>query len=92
MDISNTDDRSAPATEDISITVTTDTDGEFAAELSAESCSGAPAVTARVRLLELDGSLWCVSAIFPDGEDCAALQQTYDSITVRTADMVIEGA
>lgn len=82
----------APATEDISITVSTDTDGEFAAALSAESYGGAPAITARVRLLELDGSLWCVSAIFPDGEDCAALQQTYDSIIVRTADMVIEGA
>ena len=51
-----------------------------------EDFIGAPKAAARVRLLQLDGALWCLSAIYPDGEDCTALQQTFDSITVRAED------
>ena len=81
----------APPTEDISVTVLNDEDGFYAAELQAPEYGGAGAVTAQVRLYELSGTLWCVSAVYPDGEDCTALRQTFDSITVRTADMEIKG-
>lgn len=81
----------APPTEDISVTVLNDEDGFYAAELQAPEYGGASAVTAQVRLYELSGTLWCVSAVYPDGEDCTALRQTFDSITVRTADMEIKG-
>ena len=76
----------APATEDISLTVLENTDEVYDAQLSAPAYNGAPKAAARVRLLQLDGALWCLSAIYPDGEDCTALQQTFDSITVRAED------
>ena len=76
----------APATEDILLTVSENTDEVYDAQLSAPAYNGAPKATARVRLLQLDGALWCLSAIYPDGEDCTALQQTFDSITVRAED------
>ena len=74
----------APATEDITVTVLENSDDIYDAQLLAPAYNGAPEVTARVRLLQLNGALWCLSAIYPDGEDCAALQQTFDSISVRT--------
>ena len=76
----------APATEDILLTVSENTDEVYDAQLSAPAYNGAPKAAARVRLLQLDGALWCLSAIYPDGEDCTALQQTFDSITVRAED------
>ena len=77
---------SAPATKDIAVTVLENSGGVYDAQLLAPAYDGAPEVTARVRLVQLDGALWCLSAIYPDGEDCAALQQTFDSISVRTED------
>ena len=74
----------APATEDVTVTVLENSDDIYDAQLLAPAYNGAPEVTARVRLLQLNGALWCLSAIYPDGEDCAALQQTFDSISVRT--------
>lgn len=74
----------APATEDFTVTVLENSDNVYDAQLLAPAYNGAPEVTARVRLVQLDGALWCLSAIYPDGEDCAALQQTFDSISVRT--------
>ena len=76
----------APATEDILLTVSENTDEVYDAQLSAPAYNGAPKAAARVRLLQLDGALWCLSAICPDGEDCTALQQAFDSITVRAED------
>ena len=76
----------APATEDILLTVSENTDEVYDAQLSAPAYNGAPKAAARVRLLQLDGALWWLSAIYPDGEDCTALQQTFDSITVRAED------
>lgn len=73
----------APATEDFTVTVLENSDAVYDAQLLAPAYNGAPEVTARVRLLQLDGALWCLSAIYPGGEDCAALQQTFDSIAVR---------
>lgn len=73
----------APATEDFTVTVLENSDAVYDAQLLAPAYNGAPGVTARVRLLQLDGALWCLSAIYPGGEDCAALQQTFDSIAVR---------
>lgn len=73
----------APATEDFTVTVLENSDAVYDAQLLAPAYNGAPEVTARVRLLQLDGALWCFSAIYPSGEDCAALQQTFDSIAVR---------
>ena len=75
----------APATEDFTVTVLENSDAVYDAQLLAPAYNGAPEVTARVRLLQLDGALWCLSAIYP-GEDCAALQQTFDSIAVRAED------
>lgn len=72
----------APATQDITLTVTQDTLECFEAQLQAQPYGGAPAVEAQVRLLELDGAVWCVSAIYPDGEDCTAQRQTFASVTV----------
>lgn len=77
----------APATDDITVTVTEDTDNCYAAELEAPEYGDASAAAASVRLIELGGALWCVSAIYPEGDDCSAVRQTFDSITVRTADM-----
>ena len=74
----------APATEDVTVTVLENSDDIYDAQLLAPAYNGAPEVTARVRLLQLNGALWCLSAIYPDGEDCAALQQTFDSISIRT--------
>ena len=76
----------APATEDFTVTVLENSDAVYDAQLLAPAYNGAPEVTARVRLLQLDGALWCLSAIYPGGEDCAALQQTFDSIAVRAED------
>lgn len=76
----------APATEDFTVTVLENSNDVYDAQLLAPAYNGAPEVTARVRLVQLDGALWCLSAIYPDGEDCAALQQTFDSIAVRTED------
>ncbi len=76
----------APATEDFTVTVLENSDAVYDVQLLAPAYNGAPEVTARVRLLQLDGALWCLSAIYPGGEDCAALQQTFDSITVRAED------
>ena len=73
----------APATKDFTVTVLENSDAVYDAQLLAPAYNGAPEVTARVRLLQLDGALWCLSAIYPGGEDCAALQQTFDSIAVR---------
>ena len=77
---------SAPTTEDIAVTVLENSGDVYDAQLLAPAYNGAPEVNARVRLVQLDGALWCLSAIYPDGEDCAALQQTFDSISVRTED------
>lgn len=76
----------APATEDISVTVLENSDDVYGAQLLAPAYNGAPQITARVRLMQLDGALWCLGAIYPDGEDCTALQQTFDSIAVRAED------
>ena len=76
----------APATEDFIVTVVENSDDIYDVQLQAPAYNGAPEVNARVRLLQLDGALWCLSAIYPDGEDCTALQQTFDSITVRAED------
>ena len=76
----------APATEDFTVTVLENSDAVYDAQLLAPAYNGAPEVTARVRLLQLDGALWCLSAIYPGGEDCAALQQTFDSTAVRAED------
>ena len=76
----------APATEDFTVTVLENSDAVYDAQLLAPAYNGAPEVTAHVRLLQLDGALWCLSAIYPGGEDCAALQQTFDSIAVRAED------
>ncbi len=76
----------APATEDFTVTVLENSDDIYDVQLLAPAYNGAPEVTARVRLLQLDGALWCLSAIYPGGEDCAALQQTFDSIAVRAED------
>lgn len=76
----------APATEDFTVTVLENSDAVYDAQLLAPAYNGAPEVTARVRLLQLDGALWCLSAIYPGGEDCATLQQTFDSIAVRAED------
>ena len=76
----------APATEDVAVTVLENSDAVYDVQLLAPAYNGAPEVNARVRLLQLDGALWCLSAIYPSGEDCAALQQTFDSITVRAED------
>ena len=77
----------APATEDFTVTVLESSGTVYDAELLAPAYNGAPEVSARVRLVQLDGALWCLSAIYPDGEDCAALRQTFDSIAVRAEDM-----
>ena len=76
----------APATEDFIVTVVENSDDIYDVQLQAPAYNGAPKAAARVRLLQLDGALWCLSAIYPDGEDCTALQQTFDSITVRAED------
>ncbi len=81
----------APATEDIAAEVVTDTDELYQVRLTAAAYGGAPEVSAEVRLYELSGALWCVSAVYSEGETCDALRQTMDAITVRTADMKIEG-
>lgn len=81
----------APATQDITVTVLENTDSVFDAALEAPAYGGAGAVRARVRLMELGGALWCVSAIYPEGEDCAALEQTFDSIE-NYPDLKIKGA
>lgn len=81
----------APATEDIAAEVVSDTDEEYRVMLTAAAYGGAPEVSAEVWLYELSGTLWCVSAVYPEGETCDALRQTMDAITVRTADMKIEG-
>ncbi len=70
----------APATDDVAVTVLEDSDGVFDASLHADAYGGAPEVDARVKLVELDGTLWCVSAIYPAGEDCAALQAAFDTL------------
>ena len=71
----------APATDDVAVTVLEDSDGVFDASLHADAYGGAPDVDARVKLLEVNGTLWCVSAIYPAGEDCAALQAAFDTLT-----------
>ena len=76
----------APPTEDFVVTVLENSNMVYDAQLMAPAYGGAPELTARVRLLSLNGALWCLSAIYPAGEDCAALQQTFDSIAVRTED------
>ena len=76
----------APPTEDFVVTVLENSNMVYDAQLTAPAYGGAPELTARVRLLSLDSALWCLSAIYPAGEDCAALQQTFDSIAVRTED------
>ena len=76
----------APATEDISVTVLENSDDVYAVQLLAPAYNGAPQITARVRLMQLNGALWCLSAIYPDGKDCTALQQTFDSIAVHAED------
>ena len=76
----------APATEDVTVTVLENSDDIYDAQLLSPAYNGAPEVTARVRLMQLNGALWCLSAIYPDGEDCTALQQTFDSIAVRAED------
>lgn len=80
----------APATADISAEIVADTDELYQVQLTAAAYGGAPAVEAEVRLYELSGTLWCVSAVYPEGADCAALRQTMQALTVRTADMVLE--
>lgn len=70
----------APATDDVAVTVLEDSDGVFDAALHADAYGGAPDVDARVKLVEVDGTLWCVSAIYPAGEDCAALQAAFDTL------------
>ena len=76
----------APATADFTVTVLENSDTVYDAELLAPAYNGAPELSARVRLVQLDGALWCLSAIYPDGEDCAALWQTFDSIALRAED------
>lgn len=80
----------APATADISAEIVADTDELYQVQLTAAAYGGAPAVEAEVRLYELSGTLWCVSAVYPDGADCTSLRQTMQALTVRTADMVLE--
>ena len=70
----------APATDDVAVTVLEDSDGVFDASLHADAYGGAPDVDARVKLVEVDGALWCVSAIYPAGEDCAALQAAFETL------------
>ena len=74
----------APATGDVALTVLEDSDGVFDAALHADAYGGAPEVDARVKLVEADGTLWCISAIYPEGEDCAALQAAFDTLAPGT--------
>ena len=70
----------APATGDVTVTVLEDSDGVYDAALHADAYGGAPDVDARVKLVEVNGTLWCVSAIYPAGEDCAALQEAFETL------------
>mgnify|MGYP004625098635 FL=1 len=70
----------APATGDVTVTVLEDSDGVYDAALHADAYGGAPDVDARVKLVEVDGALWCVSAIYPAGEDCAVLQAAFETL------------
>lgn len=73
----------APQTDDIALTDGERTQDGYTCMLRAEAYEDAPAVTAKVRLMQLDRQLWYAIALLPDGAEDAAVLQCFDNLTLR---------
>lgn len=72
----------APETGDFTVSSAERTADGYSAELLAPAYDGAPAVTAKVRLMQLDKKLWYAVALLPEGADTTAVLQAFDNLTV----------
>ena len=73
----------APETQAITISGGTRTVDGYTAELSASAYENAPAVTARIRLMQLDKQLWYAIVLMPEGTDASAAEQAFDNLTLQ---------
>jgi len=73
----------APATADIACEVTELTENNVAMTLSAPAHLDAPAMKAKVRLMQVQDKFWYAIALIPEGADGAAVEQAIDHLTIR---------
>ena len=73
----------APETQSITLTDGVRTADGYTCTLGAPAYEDAPAVTAKVRLMQLDKQLWYAIVLTPEGADGAAVLQAFDNLTLR---------
>ncbi len=73
----------APQTEQITVQNASRSAEAYTAELSAPAYDSAPAVTAKIRMMQLDKQFWYAIALMPEGADTAAVEQAFDNLTVQ---------
>lgn len=73
----------APATADITYAVTEQTEHNVTVTLSAPAHLDAPAMTAEVRLMQVQDSFWYAIALIPEGADGSSIQQAMDNLIIR---------
>lgn len=73
----------APATADITCTVTANEENNFSITLTAPAHLDAPAMTAKVRLMQVRDTFWYAIALIPEGNDGSAIEQAIDNLIIR---------
>ena len=73
----------APETQAITISQTARATDSYTAVLSAPTYEGAPAVAAKIRLMQLDKQLWYAIVLMPEGADALAAEQAFDNLMMQ---------
>ena len=73
----------APETQAITISQTARATDSYTAVLSAPAYEGAPAVAAKIRLMQLDKQLWYAIVLMPEGADASAAEQAFDNLMMQ---------
>ena len=73
----------APETQAITISQTARATDSYTAVLSAPAYEGAPAVAAKIRLMQLDKQLWYAIVLMPEGADALAAEQAFDNLMMQ---------
>lgn len=73
----------APETQAITLSQTARATDSYTAVLSAPAYEGAPAVAAKIRLMQLDKQLWYAIVLMPEGADALAAEQAFDNLMMQ---------